>query len=187
MKNLVLELQELTNKRNPFKTDKPKLIMLIGIPASGKSTFKRKVLNIEKELVAVCPDDIREMLSGDVSNQDYNKLVFEIVHTSIQNAIIDGKSVLLDATNVRKKYRKQYIEKYKNVAEICGIVFHVSLQEAKARIKRDLENGVNRSNVPDYVVDDMFDGLIKGYPIETSINLLYEYNKEYAPMIKQMI
>jgi len=142
-----------------FKTfleneDMPIFLMTIGIPGSGKSTWLKKQTGFE----IVCPDDIRKELTGNISDQSQNAKVWQLASDHVIAHLKNGKNVILDATNVNSKSRKQFIEKipkdikYRKQAKI----FTVSPEEAKKRIKKDIESGVDRSNVPDDVIDRMF-------------------------------
>ena len=59
---------------------KNKFIMLVGLPASGKSTWAEnyKKEHTDEEVYILSSDKIRECVLGDVGNQDYNSLVFDI-------------------------------------------------------------------------------------------------------------
>ena len=84
-----------------------KLILTVGISGSGKSTYVNSLSR--DEYVIVSPDNIRHFITGDVSNQTKNKEVFEIVNETIILALNAGmKNVVLDATNLKSKERKNF-------------------------------------------------------------------------------
>lgn len=76
-----------------------KLIITLGIPGSGKSTWaKQEAANNPKTIIRVCRDDIRNMLGT------YWVPTREDVVTMIENSCVDvglhkGYSVIVDATN----------------------------------------------------------------------------------------
>src|SRR6185312_9049923 len=81
-----------------------KLIVMCGIPASGKSTLAEKLAEKENAII-VSADAMREELHGDISNQDNHADVFEKVHERIKGLLSEGKSVIMDATNTNRKRR----------------------------------------------------------------------------------
>lgn len=102
-----------------------KLIILTGLPGSGKSTYAEK---LEKELgnaLHLSSDAVRKELYGDESIQTDPNKVFRILHHRVKSSLIDGKTVIYDATNVTRKSRKTVIGVANSVqAEIeCHIVW----------------------------------------------------------------
>ena len=81
------------------------LIIMCGIPASGKSTVA-KLFNSN----IVSTDSIREELYGDESIQGNGREVFSLAYSRIRNYLSLGENVVFDATNIRKKDRKKVID-----------------------------------------------------------------------------
>ena len=85
------------------------LIVLCGLPASGKSTFAEMLE--ESGFKVVCPDRVRKLLYGNESIQGNGKDVFRYAFESM---ILYGgelnKDVVFDATNTTKKARKKILE-----------------------------------------------------------------------------
>ena len=135
----------------------PILCMTIGIPGSSKSTWAKS----QKGFEIVCPDEIRKELTGTISDQSKNGEVWEVWKVAAQRVVEflkDGKNVILDATNTTTKGRTQFLKNIPNdlIYQKQAIVFDVSPEDAKKRIKKDLEDGKDRSNVPDDVIDRMY-------------------------------
>lgn len=129
-------------------TNLPDFVMAFGISGSGKSTYIRK--NNPNKLV-VCPDSIRKEFFGDVSDQSDNKLVWSRAIGRIEGALLSGKGVILDATNVDKEYAVNMIEKLPECYKIAW-VFNVDPSLAFDRVQRDLFLNKDRSNVPKEVI-----------------------------------
>lgn len=85
------------------------LIALMGIPASGKSTF-RDTYNQFEDYVIVCPDDIRQELTGNRSDQSRNDFVFANAHTQTWDHLEADRDVIFDATNVTASARAALLE-----------------------------------------------------------------------------
>lgn len=115
--------------------NRPEFIMLVGLPGSGKSTF------IEKEYSNYhvhSSDAIREELSGDVNNQEINKQVFEVLHKRVKEDLINGISVVYDATNISWKRRKAFLQELTRIQcyKLCLLMatpFEVCVQRNQTR------------------------------------------------------
>ena len=131
--------------------------MLVGIPGSGKSTYLKK-LNIPNVIV-VSPDDIRREITGSISDQSRNSDVWRITEERINKYLSEGKYVILDATNVNTKNRTRFLDRIKRNNKglsTYATMFEADPEESKRRIAKDIENKVDRSTVPDDVVDRMY-------------------------------
>lgn len=82
--------------------------MLKGLPASGKSTWAKQKAQSELNTVIVNRDKIREMLKGEYKSFPFGSkmedLVTTIEHQSIVEALDNGYSVIVDATNFRNEH-----------------------------------------------------------------------------------
>ena len=85
---------------------------LIGIPGSGKSTLAEQWMTHDPNLVLICPDEIREQLYSDPVIQGDWDAVKAKAQEKFQGAITAHKSVLYDATNVKRAWRKELILSY---------------------------------------------------------------------------
>lgn len=131
--------------------------MLVGIPGSGKSTYLKK-LNIQNVMV-VSPDEIRREITGSISDQSRNGDVRKITEERINQYLSEGKYVILDATNINTKLRTSFINRIKHNnrgINTYATLFDTNPEESKRRIAKDIENKVDRSVVPDHVVDRMY-------------------------------
>lgn len=176
---------------------KPKLILPVGISGSGKSTWIKS--QIDSNTVVVSPDDIRRELTGSVSDQTKNALVFEIAHKRVADALNAGKNVIFDATNIKSRDRKSLMNYMKvhvdKPFEGFAKVFSVDPEIAKQRVKKDIEAGVDRSNVPDWAidkqyrsfVDDMNSIELDGFKIIDNINEIeFKTSSDHFREINQM-
>ena len=86
----------------------PEVIILIGLPASGKSTFREKFLIENPRYVAVSRDDFRFMLRNKGWEPSIETMVTQLVNQSIVNALHNNRSVVIDATHCTEKSINSY-------------------------------------------------------------------------------
>lgn len=86
-----------------------RLILMIGVPGSGKSTLARKVA--EKGFMIMNADSIREELYGDANQQGDPQEVFNLFFERLDQAMVDGKDIIIDNTNINNKQRKPILER----------------------------------------------------------------------------
>lgn len=111
------------------------ILILIGIPASGKSTWAKEFVQRNSDWVRVSRDDFRLMLRNEqMCEPKVEDLITNLVNQSITKSLSKKLNVIVDATNVREKYINEFIEKFKYSADIDYRVFDISLSKA---IERD--------------------------------------------------
>ena len=110
------------------------LVLLQGLPGSGKSSFVKK-WNLED--YTLCKDDFRikaGCVGEDGISQDSNGIVKRIVYMLLEERLKNGKFTIIDETNVFNstvwKY-KEYADKYG--FDVILIRFNVSPEECLAR------------------------------------------------------
>ena len=91
-----------------------KFYLLVGAPASGKSTWAEETYHMDDETYIVSSDMIRFELFGDERIQREPEKVFDIAHKRIINALRAGyEQVVFDATNIKRKHRIALMNKLK--------------------------------------------------------------------------
>lgn len=99
------------------------LIVLVGIPASGKTTYAKSLEN--ENTIRLSSDDIREELFGDVGHQGDSTVVFQEMDKRTKVALKSGKSVIYDATNANSRRRIHLIKSVpKDVVKKCVYFTH---------------------------------------------------------------
>lgn len=143
---------------------KPKLILPVGISGSGKSTWIKS--QTDPNTVIVSPDDIRRELTGCISDQTKNGQVWSTAFDRIVQALSADKNVILDATNIKSGDRKRLMNHLKvNVDkpfDAFAKIFNIDPEIAKQRVRKDIANGVDRSNVPDFAIDRQYRDFVDG-------------------------
>ena len=105
--------------------DRPNLIILTGIPGSGKTTYaKNYIPYYPKHVVHCSSDSIRRELYGNASIQGDPAEVFSLMQSRTIEALNDGYDVLYDATNITRKDRASIINVCPKFAKIeCHIIW----------------------------------------------------------------
>lgn len=123
------------------------LIMLIGIPGSGKSTYAAKIKEENPEYIIHSSDELRKELFNSVSDQTHNAELFEELHKRIRKDLLEGHTVIYDATNLNKKRRITFLNSIKQRKK--AVLFISDIATCKT-------NNLKRENVvPDEVIDKM--------------------------------
>ena len=110
-----------------------KLILLVGIPGCGKTTYAKNYIK-ECGGVHLSSDLIRKELYGDESTQGNPNEVFSLMQTRAVEALNNGQDVIYDATNITRKDRSSIISMCPKFVQIES---HVVWAPIEACIERD--------------------------------------------------
>jgi len=119
-----------------------KILILKGIPASGKSTFAKQLVKDNPDTwKRVNRDDLRHMLDGYHFSKENEKFVKALRDTIIKQGLTAGKNVVVDDTNISKRHNsritdlsREHFKKTGVKVEVETKEFDISLEEA---IRRD--------------------------------------------------
>lgn len=111
---------------------KPTLYLLVGLPASGKSTYA-KLLAEEVDGIVVSSDGIRAEWYGDEAIQGDASKIFLEVGRRCYNGLGAGRNVIMDATNMNAKKRANFLKQMPECNKVC-VVMAVPFDEC---IRRD--------------------------------------------------
>lgn len=131
----------------------PTVYIMVGIPASGKTTVARRKVKEIPNTVHISSDDIRETMFGSASNQRETHLVFENMRAMTREALKLGKNVVYDATNLSRKRRMGFIKQLPKDTNVEAIYVHTTLEQAK------LWNSKRPRVVPEDVILRMYKNL----------------------------
>ena len=88
----------------------PELILVIGLPGSGKSTWVREKYDYARlfqgKTTILSSDQVRQELFGDENDQTHNEEVFQYIKEVAVGRLKMGHRVIIDATNLTRKSRK---------------------------------------------------------------------------------
>jgi len=82
-----------------------KIILLVGVPGSGKSTWAKKyVEDSENHTIRVNNDELREMMNTVLYDWRNESLIADVVRDTVVNGLLRGWNVIIDNMNISKKH-----------------------------------------------------------------------------------
>ena len=136
-----------------------KVIVGVGVPGSGKTTYLRPVAD-QEGLLYLNADDIRNELTGDASNHTKEGQVWDLLHYRLVESLKSGRGVVVDATYANVRNRKGLIKivRSNGAREVVAIWFNVSTEVSLVR------NSKRERKVPEDVIIRMSRSLISDPP-----------------------
>jgi len=155
------------------------LVLLRGIPGSGKSSF----IDEKYKPYVISPDQLRILTTGikyDKTGkpyipQDKNHLVWELTYSLIKERMKEGSFIIVDATHTTKESintYKKYVNKY-GYKTIVIDFSNLSLEEAK----RNNQMRSSVKQVPETIIDNMYEK-IKNNNIPKFIDYIFKIEKD---------
>ena len=134
----------------------PYIVMGVGIPGSGKSTAFETIAQ-HLEIARICPDDIREEMTGSAADQSVNAEAWAEAYRRAEIVLRLGKSAVIAGTHTESWRRPQNVQQYRKFGAmaIVAAVFDTPLEIAKQR------NTARSRVVPDFALDKMYTTLQK--------------------------
>lgn len=124
------------------------LVLTVGLPGSGKSTWARAAQEATWNTVVLSSDDVRRNVFGVEYHRDHpqlNGVVHDLVEAQLKVLLQDpDRTVILDAMNLRKEFR----DRWAVIARAAGHEVHVAEMDTPADVcwerKRKLGTGMSR-------------------------------------------
>ena len=142
-----------------------KVHIMVGVSASGKTTMSKSIVQKENA-TRISSDEIRldfinrgvlDMESG--FSPDGHALVFKTLYDKARELVQQGKDILIDAQNLRMKYRQVYFKALEDFD--CYFIAHVMMTEKSECERRYAQRDLNECFYPSKVpqrktMDDRF-------------------------------
>ena len=131
-----------------------KAYILIGAPGSGKSTWGKDLIAKDPSVVRLCPDDFRAQFGTGEGDQSVSAQAFEATRNGMKEALKNGNNVLIDATNMYRKTRGDFVRiaQFGN-AKTIAVVFEATKEILLERNK--MRGAAGGRDVPEFVIDNM--------------------------------
>ncbi len=124
-----------------------KIIICKGLPASGKSTFAKKlVLENKGSYKRINKDDLRAMLDVSEHSKSNEKFVIATRNWLIKEALRCGKHVIIDDTNLVPKHEKDIRELAATYREETGQNIGVEVKFFDVSVEECIERDLKRTN-----------------------------------------
>lgn len=150
----------------------PTLIVLIGLPGTGKSTYRNTLTQVD--LIHISSDDYIESYAK-MCNSTYDKVFEEVVkHTGkyiddlSRHALQSKLNVVWDQTNLTVKKRKQILDKFKKYVKVA-IYFEIP-DDWKSRL-----SSREGKTIPAHILKNMSESYQEP-SLEEGFDLIYKYN-----------
>ena len=127
-----------------------KLFMMIGIPASGKTSLAEQIAKSEDAEI-VSSDSIRKELYGDESIQGDSNKVFRILQDRVVKGLNENKNMIYDATNISYRTRMAFLQRIRKL-EVEKIAIMVATPYEQCLIR----NSQRERQVPEEVIKRMY-------------------------------
>jgi predicted kinase len=134
----------------------PILLMLVGIPGSGKSTFI-ETLNIDN--LTILSTDFYIEMTASLKQKSYNEIFHETIKEAenclndmLQEAIKNNENIIWDQTNIVQKSRKRKLSKIPKHYYKKAIVFDAS---EDIILKVNNHRKQYGRNLPEHIIKNM--------------------------------
>ena len=137
------------------------LVMLVGIPGSGKSTFIKNHPSWKPHTIST--DELRLRLTGDMTDQSQNPLVFATIRDWTSKRLRLGLPVVVDSTAADYEARVEFLRYQRSVVgetlQRRAVWFRTPLEEA-------LERNANRDRKCPVAIIEKMHQQLQDHPIE---------------------
>lgn len=136
--------------------------ILVGTPGCGKSTLAAKIVEYKPDYRIVSTDEIRAELYGDASIQGSWSEIEAQVLGQIHEAIVQGLPIIYDATNFKRAWRIDLLQKLAKYKNVYWVALHIQTPLECCIVW----NQQRQRQVPEIVIKSMAQYLDKFPPVE---------------------
>jgi predicted kinase len=149
-----------------------KLIAMMGISGSGKSTFSSEME--DAGYIRVNMDTLRKIWTGNIGDQSKNRQVADTCFALVEYLLNQEKDVIWDATSTKSDTRNRLLKIAKEQGaetELVVLMDSANIQLCRGRVRNDLKNSKDRA-------DTIFDDSIMERQHASFISALSAIDKE---------
>lgn len=163
--------------------NRPSLILLVGPPGVGKTTYATEYIKSHPGTVHLASDKIRKELWGDETIQDNPNEVFSLMQNRAVASLNFGSDVICDATFMTRKSRSSIIAACPKFAKIEA---HIIWAPIEVCIERDADR---KRTVGKEVIDGMLKRFQAPYYDEgiDEINIIRPDNFDYIRYLSNVL
>ena len=137
-----------------------KIIVLVGPPNSGKTTWTKKFLMNNRNYVKVSRDDFRLMfLNRWRVNDSLENVINKSQYDTINNLLNEGYDVIIDNSHCEIKDVESIVNNFSDKHEISFKVFDVDLNTILAR--NTYRNRIDGKDIPETELKQRFNNFVK--------------------------
>lgn len=130
--------QLLTDAEMAAKSDPQdkelELILMVGLPRSGKTAFARGFIEDNPGTAIVNPDSIRLALHGERFNKKAEPVVWATARYMVESLFLAGHhTVIVDATNNTEKRRNEWVKWFGDTATVSCVFVGTPAEECIRR------------------------------------------------------
>jgi len=130
------------------------LYVMVGISGAGKSTFIENFLKSHPDVIVHSSDKLRAVLGSGEEDQSVTPQVFSTIKYNLNRDLAAGKNVMIDATSLNPKERKDYILAAKRYS--AKVVAYVLERDKSTLMKNQAKRKASGGReVPEFVIDKM--------------------------------
>ena len=126
-----------------------RLIVLSGVPGSGKSYLSTQLKKaLKKHVYIISSDELRLNILGNQQDLSEDVLVWKIYYSLVETYSIDKNgTVILDATHSKKVYRLDNIKPFKDLYDQLDLVCFRLDKELVLEQNKDRENPIPKDSL----------------------------------------
>ncbi|MCP6727337.1 MAG: AAA family ATPase [Patescibacteria group bacterium] len=143
--------------------------MMKGLPASGKSTRAREIMEKRGNLVRLNRDALRQMLHFNKWTGNNEKITMKVQRAMAKELLLNNVNVIIDDTNLGKSHR----ERWENLCKEVGAKFAMENLSKNIDLKELFDRDISRRN-PIEISDIKVSGANVGRHVIVSLGIQHD-------------